>query len=791
MLGRARCILQGTAAIVLIGLGASPAAAQRDRNPVLTAAAVRTAIDQGKTYLLQEQSRDGSWSEMLQYPGGVTGLVTLALLNSGVPASDPHIQKSLAYLRAIQPTKTYSVALQTMVLAEAEPRRDLALIQRNVAWLESTQINQGPNAGAWSYPSDFNGDNSNSQFAVLALYEASRAGAKVKPETWRLAEQYWRKCQRPDGAWGYHAEENWPGTGSMTCAGVGAMVICTGQISDGAAKVDGNRVNCCLPPAKDDWLSRALIWMGRNLTVQQNPGSREAWHYYYLYGLERFGRLTSRRFIGEHDWYREGAEFLLSQQDPFGHYWVGSGHSENNPHIATSMALLFLSKGRWPVLVGKLEHGPGADWDRHPSGVANVVSLAEDLWGLNLTWQVLRGDKASVEDLLQAPVLLVSGSQAPELAGMAAKTREYLDRGGFLFAEACCADGGPFDAGFRQFMEQVFPEPEYRLRRVGPEHPLWRVEQFVRPESPYVGRLWAVEYGCRTCAVFSEVDLSCYWELAGRANREPLPESVEQRIDDAMAIGVNVLAYATNREPKGKEETFALAELDSGEVLGSYGMIRIAKLLHGGGCNDAPGALANLLRTAAQGELQLSVSSEEIDLRASDPALAEEGQFILAFMHGRQDFRFSQAEREGLAKFLTNGGTLLADSICASKEFAAAFRREMALALPDAKLQRIPVTHPLFGPAAGGYDIRQVNRREPAAAQPGRPLRTRVEKVEPEIEGIVLDGRLAVIFSPYDVSCALEKHEALACRGYTREDAARLALNAVLYALTPDAAGTP
>jgi hypothetical protein len=62
--------------------------------------------------------------------------------------------------------------------------------------------------------------------------------------------------------------------------------------------------------------------------------------------------------------------------------------------------------------------------------------------------------------------------------------------------------------------------------------------------------------------------------------------------------------------------------------------------------------------------------------------------------------------------------------------------------------------------------------------------------VEPELEGIQIDGRWAVIFSPYDISCALEQHEALECRGYTREDAARIGLNVLMYTLTPDAGDT-
>jgi hypothetical protein len=114
------------------------------------------------------------------------------------------------------------------------------------------------------------------------------------------------------------------------------------------------------------------------------------------------------------------------------------------------------------------------------------------------------------------------------------------------------------------------------------------------------------------------------------------------------------------------------------------------------------------------------------------------------------------------------------------------------LVLPDQKLQRIAPEHALFTPAYGGFDIREVNRREPAAAQAGQPVRSRVQRVAPELEGIEIDGRLAVIFSPYDISCALEQHEALQCRGYTREDAARIGLNVLMYSLNPEiAAPTP
>ena len=46
-----------------------------------------------------------------------------------------------------------------------------------------------------------------------------------------------------------------------------------------------------------------------------------------------------------------------------------------------------------------------------------------------------------------------------------------------------------------------------------------------------------------------------------------------------------------------------------------------------------------------------------------------------------------------------------------------------------------------------------------------------------------IDGRIAVILSPYDISCALEKGASLECKGYAPPDAARLGANVLLYAL--------
>ncbi len=582
-------------------VGRNVAIAQEAQGDI-TAEAVRESIDKGIAYLRQQQKIDGSWDEYMAQPGGISALCTLALLNAGVEPSDPQMQRALAYLRKFKPEKTYVTSLQTMVFARAEPQNDMLLINRNVKWLESTQIVEGARKGAWSYPQG-SGDNSNSQFALLALSEAERVGVQVSDKTWRLARAYWEDCQNPDGSWGYY--KNVPGTGSMTCAGITSLVITADRIEPPDTKVTGEKIQCCVKgeSESDKGVERALNWLGANFSVSRNPNYPGGlWQLYYLYGLERAGRLTARRFIGKSDWYREGAKFLTDHQDKLSGFWSGTALAEEGRLVGTSFALLFLSKGRWPVLISKLKHPPDEDWNQHRHDVNNLTRFIESRWKKDLTWQVVDLRLAGVEDLLQAPVLFLCGSTSPLPYDAATrdevvqKLRDYLDRGGFLFAEAYCGDTG-FDKGFRDLMSRVFPEPEYRLRLLEPEHPIWHAEEIISPEQ--LRPLLGIDFGCRTSVVYAPQDppdnprpsLSCLWELARSGRGQPIKPPVQAQIDAALALGINVLAYATNRELRGKEEYFMTQPERRPGDQAERGRLYIAKIRHPGGCNTAPGRL--------------------------------------------------------------------------------------------------------------------------------------------------------------------------------------------------------
>jgi hypothetical protein len=192
----------------------------------------------------------------------------------------------------------------------------------------------------------------------------------------------------------------------------------------------------------------------------------------------------------------------------------------------------------------------------------------------------------------------------------------------------------------------------------------------------------------------------------------------------------------------------------------------------------APGALLALQETMIR-EQGLRVATDQRELEILDPGLFN---YHLVFLHGRNDFTFSDGEREQLRTYVERGGMLLADAVCSSDDFARAFRREMQAIFPERPLERIPPDHPLFTPVYGGFDLKTVTRREPQRMEDGS-LQNSNRQAEPHLEGIAVNDRYAVFFSPYDLSCALENHATLECPGYTREDAARIGVNVIAYSL--------
>ncbi len=778
----------------------------------LTQADVLNSIKSGQDFLINSQLPNGIWTckyepVQNQYAEGVVSLAMLALLSSGVEKDHPSIQRGLKYLRSLpasKPDRTYSISLAISALAAANTgQRDRSRIQMWAERLESFQVKEGANSGGFGYRNSVGGssDNSNAQYAVLGLRDAVYAGADVKRRTWRLAKEYWERQQRASGGFGYQTRMrgNDQESGSMTVAGISSLVIANSMLRDANDENPDGTPICCEERPQDENLRRAVEWLSKRFSIRGNPGAGGRGAYlYYMYGLERAGRLSGTRFFGNHDWYREGAARLVKQQNSGQGSWKMLKGVESDPVIATSFSLLFLAKGLSPVLINKLKYGddpnagraaqlPTQNWNLHPKDVHNLTDHISTLpgWPKLMTWQQLDFNKAElendIESLVQAPVLFICGRDAPEFTNrQVAMLKEYLDQGGFIFAVANC-NSADFDRGFRDLVhKRLFPQGDSVLNRLPPNHPVFRSEENLTEADI---ELYGAEFGCRTAIIYSPDDLSCLWDKISRKDPPDRSLTLKQLIIQKTKIGVNVIAYATDRELPNKLEQAGRYQLDEPKTEIERSLLQVAKLRHGGNWNVSPQALKNLL-TAVNRTAGTLASTKQRDLNPSDPNLHS---FPLLFMHGRNQFELTAQEREQIRRHLERGGMLFVDACCAAKKFDRSFRDMMDQMFPDKKLEQIPTDHEMFTDQVG-HNLAQISRRESIGGNTVGSQKTVVRTGPPVLEGIEIDGRYAVVYSKYDISCALGRQSSTACEGYLEKDAVKLATNIVLYSLLQEVA---
>jgi hypothetical protein len=547
-------MLQFVSATAIVILAASACHAQK---PERNNERMQQAIDDGVRFLDRNRQEDGGWKLFPQQPGAVTALCVTALRMAGVPADDERIRPALEQIRAIKPTWCYQAAVQTLALCRCDPDKDQLLIRRNVAILEEMQIRkEGPNRGSWNYGSLMGpGDSSNTQWALLALYEAERTGVPTSETVWTSAREYWTKLQNADGSWSYVPGDG-RGTGSMTCAGIACLLMADEKLGRGDATVDGDTVRCCGPKEGNTAVESGLNWLGRPeiFSVTRNPGD-SAHVLYYLCGLERVGRLSHRRLIRKHAWFREGASYLLDSQDQLSGMWKGVGTGESNEVIGTAMALLFLAQARRSSAAAKLSYGPDLEWDRHGRDLGNLVEHWAARRKQSPMWQIAALSETTADELSGIPVLWISGSKAFQFGDAEVKAlRRYVDEGGTIFAENCC-DGPDFDASFRTLTERMFPEsdgtevPKNRLRVLPGNHAIFTAEETfdvtMLRATPF-----GIEHDSRTAVIYYPANLGCSWDLDRPGRKHEFPPKVEEKVRAFRSFGLNVMSYASQGAAK-------------------------------------------------------------------------------------------------------------------------------------------------------------------------------------------------------------------------------------------------
>lgn len=382
---------------------------------------VNLAIDSGVDYLRTIQKKEGDFEGTYSSYASQTALCLLAMLHGGVPRDDKAIERGMKWLdekKWAMLTYSYDAgiflmllqkyyekeALNAGLLAAKTPEefkvarkklRDAIGAERNkiidqiLSNLDSARVT-GTNGGyTYGRVADYGGmsggDNSCTQYAMLAYHAGSLLGADVrgdvfKREVKRLLESFSEVKEIPPvvheeegakgkktavkvniqaGGWGYSCGKLPPNM-QFSAAGMGTLAMCIDQLrlrGELAKDVEDQCEKAILgaalyistqyAPANDP--RQTLGGIGRLDMAQDGHGA-----YYNLYSVERGCSLAKIRMLnGTVDWYAIGARLLIDAQNDDGSWSQGRayGRGASTPAaVNTCMAILFLRRAAMPVL---------------------------------------------------------------------------------------------------------------------------------------------------------------------------------------------------------------------------------------------------------------------------------------------------------------------------------------------------------------------------------------------------------------------------------------------------------
>ncbi len=753
--------MNGRAAIAVLLMASVAVGARPQRRPYreVTDRDVDRAIGEMRRYLLQQQQKSGHWERHgrpVGVPaGGETAIALFALMEAGEkPRSDP-MRKGLDALAAVKSTNLYVVTTRAMVLSQVaaqwadHPYGDR--LRKDLAWLNEGALRHG----TWGYGGpERTGDNSCSQFALLALWEADRAGIEIDRRLVARVEQAWLARQKADGGWTYPGEpgaaEKSDSTLSMTAAGLASLFLC----QDVLLLASG-------PYRHQGAVDRASAFLAENLTPDYiNNG-------YVTFCVQRVGMASGRKFIGEMDWFAAGAG-VLCEPNPYGRRFRGKW----GPTVRAAFELIFLARGRIPLTFNKLQHGEDNTWNFHTRDVARFSEFMRRNIERRMRWQVVRITD-DVQLLLDAPILLIEGTRPLAITDdQWAKLREYSLRGGTLLFVPTNGSQA-FLASAKKGLADLYAAQRqgagghYALRKLDASHPVYAAyEKFEGGDVK--APMWGLGDGTRLLAVICERDLCGAWQR----------RLITTRRDD-FNLGVNFLMYATD----GNELGIRLRPVFTGSDREPRHRATVAWLRHGGNWSTQPYALEYLSqKLTAENRVAIEASK---GAAITAEALKDKH---LAWMTGSESFTLSEDELKALREYVEDGGTLFVNAIGGSRPFERSARTMLQKLFMEmgGREREVPERSGLLTGKCGDF-------RGPPIEEPQRTkaFRLGVREAPAPLRAYYIGDRAAAIFAPYGIHDTLDGHTAHGAQSYMPSAAADLAANVVLYALASAPARRP
>jgi hypothetical protein len=443
-----------------------------------------------------------------------------------------------------------------------------------------------------------------------------------------------------------------------------------------------------------DWFER-----GDNAVGVRDGGG--VWGY-TLYGVERVGLASGFKYFGRHDWYRVLAREAIESQRPDGK-WDGGV-------IQTSYALVFLARGRHPILMNKLRFdrreqaatapatGPTTRatgfWANRPRDAANLARFTDRSLERPLNWQVVNLDN-EFHDWMDSPVLYVASHVPPPLeARDYGKLRQFVDAGGMIFTHAD-ASSATFNAWAEGLAAKL--SLPYAMSDVPADHPVHNVLFKPSPQP----KLRGVSNGSRLLVLHSPADLSHHWqkredrqfELAG-VKRSPEEKA---RVLAPFHFGANLFVYAA-----GKRDV--RNRLDSPYVAPAPGepvdVIPVARLEYSGNWDPEPGAWRRYSNWFHR-QTGTRVDPRPVKLSELKP---EASVYAVAHLTGTASQKFMPQEAAALRKYVEAGGVVFADVCGGGPAFAASLNQLLAQAFPGVAPRPVPAGHPMLNAGAPGME---------------------------------------------------------------------------------------